>query len=171
MVELCHIVALARNSRAIGMKGNMPWHIPAELGHFKAVTMNKPLVMGRKTFDSIGRALPGRTSFVVSRRQPFLQNESVIWMSDLDSALEAASKKAKQTGSQQVMIIGGEEIFRQSMPHTDRIIASEVDLDVEGDAFYPALNDEWRLEKTIRSVPAKGAFPAYTINQFIRTYH
>lgn len=135
------IVAMSRNG-VIGRDNGMPWHLPEELQHFKATTMGKPMVMGRKTWESIGRPLPGRTSIVVTRRRQW-QPEGAIVVASVDEALARGRAIAGDGG--EVMVIGGGEIYRQALPRAHRLYITEVDLDVEGDTFFPAIDpDQWR---------------------------
>lgn len=131
------VVAMARN-HVIGNHNQLPWRLPADLQHFKAVTMGKPVVMGRKTFDSIGRPLPGRTNIVVTRDVAY-QAEGCVVVHSIDEALRAAGDVAE------VMVIGGAEFYRQLLPRADRIHLTRIDAEFEGDAWFPELNDaEWR---------------------------
>ncbi len=135
------IVAMSRNG-VIGRNNGMPWHLPEELRHFKATTMGKPMVMGRKTWESIGRALPGRTSIVVTRRRQW-QPEGAIVVASVDEALERGRAIAGEGG--EVMVIGGGEIYRQALPLSDRLYITEVDMEVAGDTFFPAIEPgQWR---------------------------
>jgi dihydrofolate reductase len=130
------IAAMARN-RAIGFDGGMPWHLPAELKHFKASTMGKPIVMGRKTWESIGRALPGRQNIVVTRKREY-QAEGCTVVPSFDQAMEAAV-------GEEVMIIGGGQLYRQALPLADRMLLTLVDCEPEADTWFPEWNkDEWR---------------------------
>jgi dihydrofolate reductase len=139
------IAAMARN-RAIGFDGGMPWHLPAELKHFKASTMGKPIVMGRKTWQSIGRALPGRQNIVVTRKRAY-QAEGCTVVPSFDQAMEAAV-------GEEVMIIGGGQLYRQALPLADRMLLTLVDCEPEADTWFPEWNkDEWR-EISRRSQPA-----------------
>jgi dihydrofolate reductase len=130
------IAAMARN-RAIGFDGGMPWHLPAELKHFKASTMGKPIVMGRKTWQSIGRALPGRQNIVVTRKRAY-QAEGCTVVPSFDQAMEAAV-------GEEAMIIGGGQLYRQALPLADRMLLTLVDCEPEADTWFPEWNkDEWR---------------------------
>jgi dihydrofolate reductase len=131
------IVAISENS-VIGSDNRLPWHLPDDLKRFKALSLGKPIVMGRRTFESIGRPLPGRTNIVVSR-QPRLAIEGTIVAQSLDAALAAAGT------APEVVIIGGAEIFRQALPRTDVIHLTRVHARVAGDVVFPALDPgEWR---------------------------
>jgi dihydrofolate reductase len=131
------IVAAAQNG-AIGSDNRLPWHLPDDLKRFKALSLGKPIVMGRRTFDSIGRPLPGRTNIVVSR-QAGLALEGVAVVQSLDAALAAAGSVPE------IVVIGGAEIFRQVLPRTDTIHLTRVHAPVAGDVFFPELDPaQWR---------------------------
>lgn len=139
------IAAMARN-RVIGDEGGMPWHLPADLKHFKAVTMGCPIIMGRKTFESIGRPLPGRTNIVVSRSRPALP-DGVRLASSLDEAIGLAD-------AGRVMVIGGGQIYREALPRADRLELTLIDAVVTGDTVFPEWPAaEWRLS-AMQSRPA-----------------
>jgi dihydrofolate reductase len=127
------IVAAAENG-VIGAGNRLPWHLPDDLKHFKALTLGKPMIMGRRTFESIGRPLPGRTSFVVSR-QPGLQIAGCTVTDTIDAALEAA----REQGAPEVMIVGGAEIYRQVLPRTSVIHLTRVHAHIDGDVRFPEL--------------------------------
>ncbi len=130
------IVAVAQHN-VIGMDGKMPWHLPAELAYFKQVTMGHPIIMGRKTFESIGRALPGRRNIVVTGN-PAWQHESVDVAASFDAARDMIA-------GQSAFVIGGATLYTAALPHADRIYLTSVDADVAGDTFFPALaSDTWR---------------------------
>lgn len=131
------IVAVAQNG-VIGTGNRLPWHLPDDLKRFKALSMAKPIVMGRRTFDSIGKPLPGRTNIVVSR-QPGLAIEGTIVTPSLDAALAAAGAVPE------VVVIGGAEIFRQVLPRTDVVHLTRVHARVAGDVVFPELDPgKWR---------------------------
>ena len=115
---------MARN-RVIGRDGALPWHIPADLRHFKTVTMGKPIVMGRKTFESIGRPLPGRKNIVVTRRPDF-EVSGVSVVHNLEAAEALATETAQGDGQTEIMIIGGGEIYALALPRVGRIYLIEV---------------------------------------------
>ncbi len=139
------VAAMGRNG-GIGFKGRMPWHLPAELAHFKRTTLGKPVVMGRKTWESIGRALPGRQNLVVTRNDAF-RAEGADVVGSLVEAIEAAA-------GDEVMIIGGGELYRQAMPLASRLVLTTIDLEPECDTWFPAWDTaEWVLVSSER-VPA-----------------
>jgi dihydrofolate reductase len=131
------IVAVAENG-AIGSDNRLPWRLPDDLKRFKALSLGKPVVMGRRTFDSIGRPLPGRTNIVVSR-QSGLAIDGVIVAHSLDAALAAAGSASE------IVVIGGAEIYRQVLPRTDTIHLTRVHASIAGDVFFPELDPaKWR---------------------------
>ena len=136
-VTIVHVVAVALNG-VIGADGDMPWSLPSDLKRFKQITMGKPVVMGRKTFASIGRPLPGRANIVISRSATY-QADGVHVVSSIDEALELAIRLAKDTGAEEVCVIGGGEIYRQTLARTTRIYMTRVMAEMAGDTDYPAL--------------------------------
>lgn len=135
------VAAMARN-RVIGLDGAMPWHLPRELRHFKETTMGKAIVMGRKTWESIGRVLPGRQNIVVTRN-PDYRAEGCDVVGSLEDAVSAAS-------SEEVMIIGGGELYVAALPHADRLVLTLVDCEPEGDTWFPEWDDGCWLEVSSR---------------------
>lgn len=136
------MVAAMTKNRVIGKDNQMPWHLPADLKHFKQVTFGKPVVMGRKTFESIGRLLPGRRNVVISRSAP-LNAKGAEWLTSLEQAFELLQQH------DEVMVIGGAEIYRQCLPLAQRLYLTEIDLSTDGDAYFPDYQsekaDDWRL--------------------------
>ena len=136
-MTLVSVIVAADEHGGIGRDGGLPWHLPADLKRFKALTMGKPIVMGRKTWDSIGRPLPGRRSLVVSR-QPGLAIDGVEVFESLDAALQAASS------APETCVIGGAEIYRQVLPRADVVHLTRVHASVQADTFFPPLDAaEW----------------------------
>lgn len=127
------IVAVAGAKRVIGKKGDMPWHITEELKRFREITLGHPIIMGRKTHESIGKALPGRTNIIVTR-DPSYEADGCITVNSLDKALEVAQGRV---GGAEVFIIGGGEIYRQALPITDKLYLTVIDKKIEGDTFFP----------------------------------
>lgn len=133
------IAAVARNG-VIGAEGGMPWHLPEDFAFFKRTTMGHPLVMGRATFDSIGRPLPGRRSIVVTRTRNW-RHDGVEVAGSMPLALDLASSGR---GGDEVFVIGGGQIYRLALPLADRLLITEVDLEPEGDATFPRIDPtEW----------------------------
>lgn len=132
MGKLAIIVAMAQN-RAIGIRNTLPWRCPEDLKHFKALTMGHHLIMGRKTYDSIGKPLPGRTTVVVTRN-PALQIDGCIMAHSLEAAIAACA------GDEQVFIVGGAELYAQALPLVDVLYLTEIHQVVDGDAFFPEID-------------------------------
>ncbi len=137
------LVVAASTNNVIGRDGELPWHISEDLKHFKAVTMGHPIVMGRRTFESIGRALPGRLNIVVTRNTGYVAEGCTVVDSPA-AALRAA--EGAEVGADEVMIIGGSEIYRLFLPMAHRINMTRVDAEIEGDATFPPLDQkDWRI--------------------------
>lgn len=138
MTRIALVVAVARNG-VIGRDGGLPWHISSDLKRFKEITMGKPVIMGRKTWESLPRKpLPGRRNIVITRRKDFLAEGATV-VATPEGALAAAA------GAEEVAVIGGGEIYNLFMAHADRIYLTEVDLDVDGDTHFPAIDPRhWR---------------------------
>lgn len=132
------VVAVARNG-VIGRGGVLPWHLGSDLKRFKALTVGKPIVMGRKTFAAIGRPLPDRTSIVVTR-DPIFQAAGVTVAHSPAEALEIAATIATATGAGEVAVIGGGEVFAEVLPYADRLYVTEVDAAPAGDAIFPEID-------------------------------
>ncbi|MFA5593446.1 MAG: dihydrofolate reductase [Micavibrio sp.] len=143
MKPVISLVVAAADNNAIGKDNAMPWHIPEDFRHFKAITMGKPCIMGRKTFESIlaqlGKPLPGRVNIIVSRSN--YQHGGALTCKDLEEAIEQAAK----TDTDEICIIGGAQIYAQALQNNcaDKIYLTRIHKDVEGDAFFPALGPEW----------------------------
>jgi dihydrofolate reductase len=130
------IVAIAKN-RVIGFESKMPWHLPAELAYFKRVTTGHPIIMGRKTFDSIGRPLPGRRNIVVSRNKDFIAAGVEVTHS-LDAAIALCN-------ADNPFVIGGATLYHDALAKASRLYITEIDATPEGDTFFPLLNQhEWK---------------------------
>ncbi len=138
------IVAAVADNGVIGRDNGLPFRQSSDLKHFKALTLGKPMVMGRKTFLSIGKALPGRTTVVVSRDPQFAASGALV-APDLERALECAVGDALRRGASEVAVVGGTDIFTQTLPLAERLEITHVHLQPEGDAVFPALDRRvWR---------------------------
>ena len=136
-MKISIVVAMAAN-RVIGRDNQLPWHLPADLKHFKQTTMGKPILMGRKTWESIGRPLPGRTNIVITRDENYDAPGCVV-VHSIEAALQAEAQQ------DEVMVIGGAEFYRQVLPRTDRIYLTRINEDFEGDTLFPELDSsEWQ---------------------------
>jgi dihydrofolate reductase len=143
MTTLAIIVAAAENG-VIGRDNAMPWHLPDDLRYFKRVTMGKPILMGRKTFASIGKPLPGRNNIVITRN-PAFQADGVTVVPSLEEGLAVAELNALRDGVDEVVVIGGAQIYAAALPLADRIYMTEIHASVEGDAVLPPIDwTQWR---------------------------
>ena len=151
------IVAKAENN-VIGRNNTLPWRIPAELQHFKQCTMGKPIIMGRKTFESLGRVLPGRPHIIISRQEMTVPDNCHL-VHSLHAAFETGQGLLSENNDEMV-VIGGAEIYRQAMNYVDTLYVTEVQLAPEGDAFFPEIDQRiWqpvasRLERDSNSAIA-----------------
>lgn len=146
-MKLAIIVAAAKNG-VIGIENRLPWHLPQDLKYFKSVTMGKPVIMGRKTYESIGRSLPGRMNIVVTRDKSWNASSDLVVVHSLDDALKVAA--CNELGAEEAVVIGGAQIYREALPLVDRVYLTEVGIEPEGDAFF-SLPDMriWSLESSI----------------------
>jgi dihydrofolate reductase len=140
------IVAMARN-RVIGANNTLPWHLPADLKHFKALTMGHHIVMGRRTYESIGKPLPGRTSVVVTRNATY-SVLGVVVVNSLEAAISACGN------DEEIFVIGGAELYRQAIDLADRIYLTEIDADISGDAHFTEFDNKmWRETGRVSHAP------------------
>ena len=154
-MQLSIIVAMGEN-RVIGIENRLPWHLPADLQHFKSVTLGKPILMGRKTFDSIGRPLPGRTNIVVTRDASF-KPDGVTVVHSIEQAIQAAAEY------DEVMIVGGASFYSQLLPQVSRVYLTLVHEQVDGDAHFPELDPtEWSTVTRIDHDPDEKNRYAYS---------
>ena len=134
------MIAAMAHDRVIGKDNQMPWHLPADLAHFKRVTLGKPVLMGRKTFESIGRPLPGRRNLVISRN-PDYQVEGI----EVVGSVEAALALLAGSSVEELMVIGGGHLYAEMLPSADCLYLTRIDLAVEGDTRFPAFDDgQWQ---------------------------
>lgn len=140
-------------NRLIGNNNQLPWHLPADFAHFKAVTMGKPILMGRKTFESIGKPLPGRQNIVLTRSTD-MEIDGVTVVNSLDQAVAAVA------GEAELMIIGGSTIYEMLLTQADRMYLTHVDAEFEGDAWFPDYEElNWRVaESESRPADEKNAY-------------
>jgi dihydrofolate reductase len=147
--RLAMIVARAKNG-VIGRDGGMPWRLKAELQHFKKTTMGKPILMGRKTWESLPKLLPGRPHFVLSR-DPRYVAEGGLAFNDLSAMLARGAEVAAAAGVDEFMIIGGESLYALAFARAERLYLTEVDAEIEGDARFPDFDEtEWREVEAVR---------------------
>lgn len=155
--RLALIVAKAAND-VIGRGNALPWYLPNDLKYFKQVTMGKTVIMGRRTWESLKRPLPGRENVVVTR-QPDYEADGARVVTSLEEALILAEHVAFICGQDEVVVIGGEQIYQQALPYMDRIYLTEVHADIEGDTHFPALDgSQWR-EAVREDFSAEGPNP------------
>ncbi|MGH2377732.1 MAG: dihydrofolate reductase [Candidatus Limnocylindria bacterium] len=152
-MRISFVVAYARG-RVIGKDNALPWRMPADTRRMRELTMGKPLIMGRRTYESIGRPLPGRTSIVLTRDEAF-RPEGVLVARTAEEALALAGN------AEEVVIFGGTEVFRQFLPRADRLYLTEIDADIPGDRTFPEIDErEWReVERTEFGPDEKHAHP------------
>jgi len=146
------IAAMARN-RIIGKNNDMPWHLPADLAHFKRVTMGKPVIMGRRTYESIGFPLPGRKNVVITRNADY-PPEGIVVVDSIEAALSEVSD------ADEVMIIGGGQLYREMLPHADRLYLTQIQADIEGDTEFPDYTVfEWdEIDREVYEADDKNAY-------------
>lgn len=158
MMRLCLIAAVAENG-VVGKNNALPWHLPADLKYFKRKTLGKPIVMGRKTFESIGRPLPGRTNIVVSRNKSYAP-EGVEVVDSLESSLLLAADIAATDGQEDLMVIGGAAIYAAALPLAECLYITEVHGEVAGDAYFPEVDwREWReVSRQRNPAPEPGGY-------------
>jgi dihydrofolate reductase len=130
------IIAAVAENGVIGRDGDLPWRLSSDLRRFKEITLGKPVVMGRKTWDSIGRPLPGRANIVVSRNADFVADGADV-AADIDAALEIARRRAAETGADEIFVIGGAALYEAALGLAGRLYLTEVQAAVSGDTHFP----------------------------------
>jgi dihydrofolate reductase len=162
------VAAIGRN-RVIGGGNRLLWHLKSDLVHFRKITMGKPLVMGRKTFESVGRILPGRPILVISRRKQCVI-EGVIIVQTIAAAIEQAAALAEQRGSSELIIAGGGEIYAQTIDLADRLCITEVDLAPLGETHFPSIDPYmWREVRRQRHSQSIGDDADYCFVEYLRS--
>ncbi|MEM1191484.1 MAG: dihydrofolate reductase [Pseudomonadota bacterium] len=165
-VSLAAIVAAADND-VIGRDDALPWDLPADLAYFRRRTTGKPILMGRRTFESIGRPLPGRSNIVITRNENY-EAEGIRVVASVEEALEVAEQIAQIDGSEEIMVIGGAEIYALVMPRLDVLYLTRVHAEPTGDAWLPEIHwDSWE-ERERQEHAANGAHPAHTFLTYTR---
>lgn len=165
--RIAMIVGVAANG-VIGSDQTIPWRIPSDMQFFRRTTMGKPVVMGRKQYETVGKPLPGRTNIVITR-QPGYQPEGVVVVASIAAALEKARAVAIADGVEEIMIIGGGEIYAQLMDRADRLYVSHIALSPEGDVRFPAIDPaEWQVIDSPDVVPSEKDEAAYRVNVYAR---
>ena len=161
------IVAATRN-QVIGRDNQMPWHLPADLRYFKQCTLGKPIIMGRKTWESLGRPLPGRLNIVISRQVDTKLDGAEVF-ADLAAAIARGQAWAAAQGVSEVMVIGGGQIYQQALALAQRVYLTRIELELEGDAFFPVLDAQAWQQISAEAHPAQNDEPGYTFEVWQRT--
>jgi dihydrofolate reductase len=162
------LVAAIGDNNVIGVDGKLPWHISSDLKHFRALTVNRPIIMGRKTFESIGKPLDQRTNIVVSRSLERI-GSGVVLATSVDAALGFARADAEKRGVNEIMVIGGGDIFAELMPRATRLEITHVHASPEGDSFFPEIDArEWeqRSRREMRPGPKDSA--AFALATYVK---
>lgn len=165
-VPVSMIVAATRN-QVIGRDNQMPWHLPEDLRYFKQRTLGKPIIMGRKTWQSLGRPLPGRLNIVVTRQQDAEYAGAEVF-SNLEAALQRGREWAVQQGIDEVMLIGGGQLYQQGLPLAQRVYLTRIELELEGDTFFPVLDNQQWQKTDAQTHSAKNDQPGYTFEVWQR---
>ena len=154
-MELAIVVAVAENN-VIGKNNQLVWHMPQDLKHFKSITMGFPIIMGRKTYESIGKPLPGRTSIVITRQPDYYANGCIVVRS-----IQDAIRQAKMQNKEKAFVIGGAEIYRQATDVCDTMFLTRIRHSFEGDTFFPEIDPNKWIETEKESYPAddKNLYP------------
>jgi len=140
------IIVAASENNVIGVNNHLPWHLPVDMKYFKDMTMGKPIVMGRKSFEELGRVLPGRPNIMITRQSDYTAEGLYVVPS-----LEAGIEKAKTFGTEEIFITGGGEIFKMALPIIDRLYLTRVHAEVSGDTYFPEFDPRgWKLVKNER---------------------
>lgn len=167
MVRIAMIAGVAENG-VIGSDQTIPWRVPSDMAFFKKTTLGKPIVMGRKQYETVGRPLPGRTNIVITRQQGY-QPEGVLVFHDIESALEKAQAIAADDGVDEIMIIGGGELYAQIMERAERLYISHIDLSPAGDVRFPEIVPEhWVVVDTPEVTPSAKDEASYRIKVYER---
>jgi dihydrofolate reductase len=154
----------ATDNGVIGKAGSVPWHLPAELAYFRKITMGHPIIMGRKTYESINRSLPGRLNIVLTRQKNYQGASGVVVVHSLKQALEHPSVKNEA----EVFIIGGQEVFKKAMALADKLYLTTVHTDLSGDRFFVYEPHNWKLIRSQDSQSDKENPYSFTAHEFVR---
>lgn len=166
-VRIAMIAGVAENG-VIGSDQTIPWRVPSDMAFFKKTTMGKPIVMGRKQFETVGKPLPGRTNIVITRQRGY-QPEGVLVFHDVETALAEAGKIAEADGVDEIMIIGGGELYAQLMARADRLYITHIDLSPSGDVRFPAIAPEqWTVVDLPEMAPSPRDEATYRVKVYER---
>lgn len=167
MVRIAMIAGVAENG-VIGSEQTIPWRVPSDMAFFKQTTMGKPIVMGRKQFETVGRPLPGRANIVVTRQKDY-HPEGVMVVHSVDAAIDEARSIAEANGVDEIMIIGGGELYAQLMARADRLYISHIDLAPAGDVLFPAIAPEqWVVVDLPEVAPSPRDEASYRVKVYER---
>lgn len=170
-MKISLIAALASN-RVIGRDGGLPWHLPPDLRRFKQLTLGHTMILGRKTYESIGRALPGRSMVVVTRQADYPVPEGVRVAPSVEEALRLArewGRRATQDPNTEVFIAGGAELYRLTLPIADRLVLTRIEQEFAGDTFFPDFDEaDWRLVEEERHEAGEGSSFPYSFQTWER---
>lgn len=160
-MQIAIVVAVA-NRGVMGKDNALPWHLPADLRHFKSLTLHKPVIMGRRTYESIGKPLPHRSNIIITQDITY-QAPGCVVVNSLESALKVASEllAAHSPANEEVMIIGGAKLYEQTLSLACRLYVTEIHADVEGDTFFPAWSrDDWQeMSRIDYAADNEGRYP------------
>ena len=164
---ISHVVAMSNNN-VIGVDNNLPWNLKTDLAHFKEYTSNKIIIMGRKTYESIGRPLPNRTNFIVSRTLNSVTGANVF--NNLEDSIQAAKELSTENNEQaEVVIIGGGYLFRDTISTFNKLVLTRVDCNIEGDVYYPSIDfGEWRLTTSTSFKKDSDNDYDFTVEEYIK---
>ena len=164
---ISHVVAMSNNN-VIGVDNNLPWNLKTDLAHFKEYTSNKIIIMGRKTYESIGRPLPNRTNFIVSRTLNSVTGANVF--NNLEDSIKAAKELSTENHEQsEVVIIGGGYLFRDTISIFNKLVLTRVDCNIEGDVYYPSIDfGEWRLTTSTSFKKDSDNDYDFTVEEYIK---
>ena len=166
-IRIAMIAGVAEND-VIGSDQTIPWRVPSDMAFFKKTTMGKPIVMGRKQFETVGKPLPGRTNIVITRQRDY-RPEGVLVFHDVETALTEAGKIARADGVDEIMIIGGGELYAQLMDRADRLYITHIDLHPTGDVLFPAIAPEqWTVVDLPEVTPSPKDEATYRVKVYER---
>lgn len=166
-MRIAMIVGVAENG-VIGSNQTIPWRLPSDMAFFKRTTMGKPVIMGRKQYETVGKPLPGRTNIVVTRQAGY-RPEGVVVVHDVEAALEKAREIAAADGVDEIMIIGGGELYAQMMGRADRLYVSHIALSPSGDVRFPPIEEaDWKVVETPAVEPSPRDEAAYCVKVYER---
>nr|WP_295886119.1 dihydrofolate reductase [uncultured Devosia sp.] len=166
-VKIAMIAGVAENG-VIGSDQTIPWRVPSDMAFFKRTTMGKPVVMGRKQYETVGKPLPGRTNIVITRQEGY-QPEGVLVFHSVDAALARAREIARADGVDEIMIIGGGQLYAQLIERADRLYITHIDLNPPGDVLFPAVrHEDWTVVDLPEVAPSPKDEATYRVKVYER---